>query len=382
MRVGEFILRWRLNTGLLRGIAFGKWLRLLRENRFAVDLKYWPRAAVITGTSLVNSTVAAAERLRYQRSIDGAEIQPPLMILGAPRSGTTMLHQILVHDERFAYPSFFNVHFPSTFLLTERFMPRLLAPLLSGKRLQDNMPVTMRTPDETEHALAILSLRSLDMAWYFHGLDGECARYITFDEASPEERREWEEALLYFYRKLSWRYRRPLVVKSPSDMGRLRLLTALFPEARYVHICRHPHAVVQSAVRAYGMLRDHSPLRDDPAPFTRADLESVALDRYRRLTRNYFRDRDLIPPGHLAEIRYEEFIREPLAQLESVYERLSLPDFGKVRETYREYLATLRDYQTTRHPPISDRLRDLINVECAESFKRWGYPMNTARSGG
>jgi len=382
MHLGEWILRWRLNTGLLRGITFGKWLRLLGENRFSVDARYWPRAAVITGVSLFNSTAAVAERVLYQRSIDRAPIQPLLLILGAPRSGTTMLHQILAHDGRFAYPNFFNVYNPSTFLLTERILSRLLAPLLSGKRMQDNVSLTMDTPDETERATALLSVRAVDMAWYFHGREGHYGRYATFEEAGEAELRQWEEALLHFYRKLSWHHRRPLVVKSPFDMGRLRILTRLFPSARYVHICRHPYPVVQSTIRTYGMVRNLAPLRNDREPFTDQDLESMVVARYRRLTRNYLRDRDLIPPGHLAEIRYEDFIRDPLNHLERVYDELSLPDFGGVRETYRDYLATLRDYQTTRHPPIPDRLRDRINTECADCFEQWGYPMTTEPSGG
>jgi len=378
MRLRDAILRWGLNTGLLRGITFGKWLRLLRENRFAVDFRYFPRAAVITGASLANSALAAVERLRYGDRIRRTEIQPLLMILGTPRSGTSMLLQILSRDPRFAYPSFFNVHFPSTFLVTEKVVPRLLEPLLGGKRLQDNVPVTMQTADETEHATAVLSLKSLHLAWFFHGRDRYYARYITFDEASEEDRAEWQEALLYFYRKLSWRYRRPLVVKTPGDMGRLRLLTKLFPEARYVHICRHPDPVVQSAVGSYGLLREFAPLQADRTPFGEEDLESVALDRYRQLTRNYFRDRELIPPERLVEIRYEDFLRDPLRHLEMIYERLGLPDFGAVRDGYAEYLATFKDYRTTRHKPLPDRLRDRIRAECADCFERWGYAMDPA----
>jgi hypothetical protein len=41
--------------GLLGGITFGDWLAMLRHNRFAVDLPYWWRAAVITMWSVRNS---------------------------------------------------------------------------------------------------------------------------------------------------------------------------------------------------------------------------------------------------------------------------------------------------------------------------------------
>jgi hypothetical protein len=35
-----------LGPGILSGITFGRWLKVLQENRFAVDLPYWGRAAM------------------------------------------------------------------------------------------------------------------------------------------------------------------------------------------------------------------------------------------------------------------------------------------------------------------------------------------------
>src|SRR5260370_42612815 len=39
----------------LCGITFGDWLRVLRHNRFAVDVPNWPRAISTTTSSLINS---------------------------------------------------------------------------------------------------------------------------------------------------------------------------------------------------------------------------------------------------------------------------------------------------------------------------------------
>jgi hypothetical protein len=49
----------RFGPGGLSGITLGRWLRVLRENHFAVDLAYWGRAAVITLTSIPNTLLTA-----------------------------------------------------------------------------------------------------------------------------------------------------------------------------------------------------------------------------------------------------------------------------------------------------------------------------------
>ena len=47
-------------------------------------------------------------------------------------------------------------------------------------------------------------------------------------------------------RKLTFKYGRPLVLKSPPHTARIRLLLEMFPEARFVHIHRHPYQVFRS----------------------------------------------------------------------------------------------------------------------------------------
>jgi hypothetical protein len=48
-----------LGAGGLAGITLGRWLRVLRDNDFAVDWPYWGRAAVITLGSDPKTLLAA-----------------------------------------------------------------------------------------------------------------------------------------------------------------------------------------------------------------------------------------------------------------------------------------------------------------------------------
>ena len=116
----------RFGAGAFAGITFGRWLRVLWENRFALDLPYWWRAAAITLASIPNTPLAAWENMLYGRKIGKAKVAPPLFILGMWRSGTTHLHNLLAQDGRFAYPNTYQVFYPRTFLTTEAINAKLV----------------------------------------------------------------------------------------------------------------------------------------------------------------------------------------------------------------------------------------------------------------
>jgi hypothetical protein len=57
-----------------------------------------------------------------------------LFILGIWRSGTTHLHNLFAQDDRFAYPTFYQVLYPHTFLTTEKSNAPLMGFFLPRKR--------------------------------------------------------------------------------------------------------------------------------------------------------------------------------------------------------------------------------------------------------
>src|SRR5262245_35267055 len=109
-----------VGTNMFSGVTLGNWLQILRDNGFRIEAPFWPRAALITASTMPNSVVAALERLWWGRSVARAEVPPPLFILGTWRSGTTHLHNLFARDPRFAYPNLYQVTYPLTFLLSER----------------------------------------------------------------------------------------------------------------------------------------------------------------------------------------------------------------------------------------------------------------------
>src|SRR4051812_15814689 len=225
IEVGRCFMAWRetilrrVGPGLLGGITLGDWLKLLRENRFAVAPSRIPKAIAITMQGAQNSALRWMDGLRSGGCLDDVAVQPPLFLLGHWRNGTTHLHNLLTVDRRFAFPTTYQALFPHTFLTTEALNSRLMGYLLPKVRPMDNVAWSMASPQEDEFALCVASLMSPCMGWVFPGRRTHYDRYLTFRGVPEAEVQRWREVFLRFLRKLTWKYGRPLVLKSPPHTG-------------------------------------------------------------------------------------------------------------------------------------------------------------------
>ena len=360
----------RCGVGYFGGISLGLWLRVLHENRFSVDLPYWGRAAAITLGSLANTALARLETAVYGKRIRSTRVEPPLFILGIWRSGTTLLHNLLARDDRFAFANNYQVCFPNTFLTTERRNARLAGFFLPKKRPQDNVAMGVQEPQEDEFAFCSMTGRSYPMGLVFPRRAEHYERYLTLRNASTSEIEQWQSAFLGLVQKLSFKHRRPLLLKSPGHTCRINLLLKIFPGARFVHIHRNPYTVFQSLQH---LIRTVMPWFALQRP-TRHDLEEWVIQMYRQVYDVFFEERGMIPQGQLHEVRFEELEADPLGQVRRVYDALALPSFQTAEPMIRRYAESLSDYRKNAFPELSGRLRTRIAQEWRRSFDEWGYP--------
>lgn len=351
------------------GFNLPGWVSLLRENRFAVDPEYWPKAALSTLLSLANSIVGAREQRTYGPAIARTRVEPPLFILGHARSGTSHLHRLLALDERLAYPNAYQAARPHVFLTTEERRAKLFARFLPRTRPMDNMSFSLDTPIEDEVALFNLTGLSPLGGWMFPRHWERFRRTLTLRELSDRELRRWQGAFVGFLKKLTWKYRRPLILKSPQHTARVRLLLRLFPEARFVHIHRDPYAVFQSSRHIFRTL---APLLELQRHDRRHDDERI-VQQYATISEAFFADRPLIPSGRFHELRFEDLERDPLGQMAELYEALDLGGFGELEPSLRRYLASLGEYRKTTHCPLEPAVGQRIATAWRRSFDEWGY---------
>ena len=342
---------------------------MLRANGFSIDLPFWPRATAITAASFYNSATGLFETVRYGRRLKNIEVESPLFVLGVWRSGTTHLQNLLCKDHRFGYANYFQVVFPNSFLCTEAYTRKILQLCMPNSRLQDNVFVSPTEPAEDEVATSIMTQRSMLMSWMFFRNQSFYDRFLTFEDATEDEIANWQAALLLFLKKLTLKYQRPLVLKSPGHTGRIRLLLEMFPDAKFVNIVRNPYDVYQSSEHTFRTVASMTALQ-------RPDLKNIEdrnIRQYAELCDAYIKERSLIPKGNLHEVRFEDLEKAPLNEMEKIYQALDLPDFEEIREELSEYIEGLQGYQRNRFQELPEKLRARIAREWRRSFEEWGY---------
>src|SRR5215212_3692487 len=122
------------------------------------------------------------------------------------------------------------------------------------------------------------------MVWMCPSRAEHYLQYLTLRRSSPADIGRWKHALLDFLKKVTYKYRRPLLLKSPTHTARIRLLLEMFPDAKFVHIRRHPLDVFVSTRQM--MLINYSMHRLQNVPFS--DLDELVLRQYQEMYDAYF----------------------------------------------------------------------------------------------
>jgi hypothetical protein len=359
---------WRPRLWL--GANLRAWTRLLVRNRFAVGwrhLSIFPEAAV---SAVGHTLLGAAQQALLGRRIEGVSVEAPLFVLGHWRSGTTWIHELLTCDPRHAAPTTYECFAPGHFLLTEKLAGRWLGWLLPPTRPTDAMPLTLASPQEDEFALCNLGVPSPYLTVAFPNRPPQDPEYADLEGVGPAARERWKKALVRFLKAVALASPgRRLVVKSPLHTCRIEVLLECFPDARFVHIVREPHAVFASTVNMWrAMYRWHG--LQTP---TFEGLEDNVLEVFERMAASLERGRRLVEPSRFHELRYEDVVADPLSQMRTLYERLALGDFAPAAPAVEAYLARAAGFRSGGYEPASSVWRGEVSRRWGPLVRRHGY---------
>jgi omega-hydroxy-beta-dihydromenaquinone-9 sulfotransferase len=354
------------------GMRFAGLMRLFARGRFAFTLNCIPDTLLLFLWVPWNSVLYWFSEAKYRRAAEALPLDPPpIFVIGHWRTGTTLLHDLFSVDPNLAYPTTFECFFPHHFLLTEETLSKVMRGLLPKKRPQDDVPVGFDRPQEEEFGMMMLGEGTpyITHAWpRFGPADSD---YLDFKDVPEADKKKWADAYMWFYRRLLLKHGgKRLVMKTPANAARLKLLTKLFPDARYVYLARNPLNVFPSTVKLWRALYSvqglHNPPNLDPW------LDDYVLDMFARLTEDYEEDKHLIPKDRLVELRYEDFVKDPVASMRDIYRRLDIPGFAQAEAPMRAFLAERSEHKVSRYDmPL--QLKRKIVERLKPYIDRFGY---------
>ena len=355
----------------LAGNTLESLFHLLAQNRFDVDFRYIPRLLYSFMLSSIMGPFRIKERLQFDKAIKETDIkQHPIFILGHWRSGTTFLHNVLSLDKNLGYFTTFHCYLPGVFLGGEIFFKSLAASHIPDKRPMDDVTMRVDLPQEDEFAIAAFSPYSANHGMCFPRNAEFYNRFVFMEDVSKKAIGEWKEVYLYLLKKVTLcRDGKQLVLKNPANTARVKLLLEMFPDAKFVHIYRSPYHLYLSMMK---LLMSIVPFVCVQKPPKIEEAEKQVLGVYKQMYKKYFKEREHIPRGNLVEVRYEDFIQQPLKELKRIYAELHLDGFKESEKVFMEYISSQANFKIQKYV-VDEIIKEKIYKEWKFAFDEFGY---------
>jgi omega-hydroxy-beta-dihydromenaquinone-9 sulfotransferase len=223
------------------------------------------RLAWQAGWGSINAHLARslAQTTRMQPAL-----QDPVFIVGPWRSGTTVMHELLVAATGCSTPLTWQCMNACAFQLGT---PRAATAALA--RPMDGLEIRPDSPQEDEFALLTLGAPSAYRAFWMPHRIGELHDTLLPDYwlADPHWLPVWEGFLRGVLRSSGASARQPLICKSPNHSFRLPAILRRFPAARVVWMARSASEVLASNRKMWRAMFDTHGL---------TEADNVALDAF------------------------------------------------------------------------------------------------------
>jgi hypothetical protein len=263
------------------------------------------------------------ESRRYGKRIAATPVpEDPIFIIGHWRTGTTLLHQLMNLDINLATPTLFQVAEPECFLCSRAYYKPIFRMVLPKHRPMDNVRIGMDEPQEDEYAIfRITDFSPLEGLVFPNDAGFFLSNASSFLPTSEKKRKQWETALLNYYRKLHFFHGKRIVSKNPFNSLRIKELAAMFPNARFIHIYRHPYDVIPSSINMWRIVLEQNRLnRKGTCP---GIAEAIGI--LDKVTTTIRKDLRYLPDENFIEMKFENLEKDPVGQMRELYTRIGLP---------------------------------------------------------
>lgn len=279
-------------------------LRMLRSGDRAA------RSALLrAGSALVvtpfDALLASRERRLIREDRGGRE--PLLLIVGPPRSGSTLLYQLLAATLPVSYLTNWSALFPRATITASRIGPRPRA--------------TKRAPDLASYYGNTRGLRAPNDGFHVWNRWLGNDRYATPDSLDEQA----AVSMRRFFAAWTSVFPRPFLNKNNRNASCVALLAGVLEDAIFIRTSRDPVFVAQSLLLAREAIQGDRGAGwglGSERPARPADPFQDVAGQVDHVERTLDTQCAALPPGRLVRVPYEELCRDPTAIVRRVYSRV------------------------------------------------------------
>lgn len=339
----------------LAGSTIKNYFNILRTGHIAP--KYYFKIFLTTLIVLIATPFHLWEKIVFSYKLRNFEFKkPPLFILGHWRSGTTLLHNMLTKDPSASYITTYQSLFPSN--LASKWLFRTFMRInMPDKRPSDGVELNIDFPQEDEFAFSNLQWNAYYNFFYFP------QQYKTYYDRAVQHKNLSKKEIELWYKSYDTLLKKALIdtkgerliVKNPVNTARIDKILKLYPDAKFIYIYRNPITVFFSTQKFFQELNPTLWLHEVDNKF----IDKMIFDVYNHLMDDYLELKSLIPQGNLMEIRFEDFEKNPVNELEHIYSNFLKEDFLKVKQNFSKYFNTQKSHKKNKYQVKADFIAEI-----------------------
>jgi hypothetical protein len=326
---------------------------------------------------IVNFVFNWLEKNMFYPDLKNIKIEKPIFILGPPRSGTTMLQDVMCAHSDICYIQNIQNTFPKAPLASTWIRESLNLNITGERYLQDSIIVDATSPAEPS---------LFWKKWVGHTRDTYSLEWpiVRSRDLSHETKKDIEVTLKKILYKAKTKSNKPrFFCKYPIFTTDVLLLNDLFPDAKFIHIIRDGRAVANSLIKLYELSKDQIARAKNPnltelIPYPRVKNLKKYIDDYGpaslETTARVWNDcldylseqKGNIKNFH--EVRYEDILEKPKEQMSKIW------DFCEMKNPIDESLYQVKYLEIGKinHKNQYEGF-DLIEKICHKNLIKFGY---------
>lgn len=288
---------------------------------------------------LLKNRLLLTDLLTRHPEIDDIELQPPVMIAGLPRTGTTHLHNLLAAPPTFrTMPYWESVEpFPLPAEAGVEPDPRRARMDVAVGLINTVMPhFPLMHEMTTDHVHEEIQLLANDFSTMLFETLADVPRWRDYYQAH-DQTPHYQHLARQLKAMQFLRGGRRWLLKSPQHLEQVPVLDRVFPGSIVVFTHRDPVPVALSMI---AMITYSARMHRSPVPVER--IAASWIDRLDDMLSALVRDRDAIGPERSIDVRFDDFMADEIGVAERVYALAGEPFTAEVRTAVEGYLAAHR----------------------------------------
>jgi hypothetical protein len=264
------------------------------------------------------------------------KIEKPIFIVGQPRTGTTILFDLLAQDPDLRPPLTWEVDAPSPVPRPDTYEtdPRIAETQASLEMSEQIIPGFMTFhPMGARLGQECVRITASQFCSMIFSVQYRLPTYYKWLLYEADHRQAYVFHRI-FLQHLQSGVGGQWLLKSPAHLWTLDTLVQTYPDAVIVQTHRDPLKVISSISALTNHLRRMASDATTVADCAVQSCEEIVVGLQRGMTL-----RASLPPGQVIDVQFADFMRDPFATIRSLYGRLGRELTPVAEQRMREYLA-------------------------------------------